>query len=118
MSIPAASPTELISFAISREICVLAEYNRSETVLAPQSVFERNGELFMKAVTLETDDRVPKVLKLGTFKLAGLTQIRLASRTFPAAELFREVEDARRRIDQAAAAPRRSRRERGFARQG
>ena len=117
MSIPIASPTELISFAISRGICVLAAYNRSETLLAPHSIFERNGDLFMKAVTLETDGRIPKVLKMGIFKLAGLTQIRLASRTFPATELFREVDEVRRRITRAAA-PRRSPHDRGFARQG
>ena len=101
MSIPAASPTELISFAIGRGICLLAEYNRSETVLAPKSVFERNGELFMKAVTLETDGRTPKVLKLGIFKLSGLTEIRLSGRTFAAGALFREVEAVRRRVAQA-----------------
>jgi hypothetical protein len=116
MSIPVASPTELISFAISRGICVLAAYNRSETVLAPHSIFERNGEPYLRAVTLETDDRVPKVLKLGTFKLAGLTQIRLASRTFPGTELFKEVDEVRQRIARAAA-PRRSQRDRSFSRQ-
>lgn len=101
MSIPAASPTDLISFAIGREICILAAYNRSEVTLAPESLLERHGEPYMKAVTLETDGRTPKVLKLGTFKLAGLSDIRLSGLTFSAATLFKEVEAVKRRIERA-----------------
>ena len=106
MSSPIASPSELIAFAIERGICVLAVYNRSETVLAPESLFERNGDAFMKAVTLETDERTPKVLKLGTFKLAGLSDLRLSGRSFDAGTLFAEVAATAKRIA-AAKAPRR-----------
>lgn len=103
MTIPAASPTDLISFGIEREVCMLAVYNRTEIMLAPHKLLERNGEHFMKAVTLETDGRVPKVLKMGTFKLAGLTDIRLSGRSFSAGTLFKEVEDTARRLARAAA---------------
>jgi hypothetical protein len=98
MTIPTASPADLIAFAIDRGICVLADYNRSEAVLAPHSIEERHGEIYVKAVTLETDGRVPKVLKLGTFKLAGLTNIRLSGQSFAADTLFAEVEAVRQRI--------------------
>jgi len=98
MTIPTSSPADLIAFAIDRGICVLADYNRSEALLAPQRIEERHGEAFIKAVTLETDGRVPKQLKLGTFKLAGLTDIRLSGRSFAADALFAEVEQARLRI--------------------
>ena len=106
MSSPVASPSELIAFAIERGICVLAVYNRSETVLAPESLFERNGDTFLKAVTLETDGRTPKVLKLGTFKLAGLTDLRLSGRSFDGGALFAEVAATAKRIA-AAKTPRR-----------
>ena len=79
MTKPNASPADLIGFAIDRGICVLADYNRSEAVLAPQKIEERHGESFVKAVTLETDGRVPKVLKMGTFKVAGLGNIECGS---------------------------------------
>ena len=101
MTIPAASEADLISFAIDRSVCVIALYNRSETMLAPHSMFERNGEAFLKAVTLETGGRVPKALRMGTFKLAGLTDMRLSGRTFSATTLFKEVEATRRRLAKA-----------------
>ena len=92
MSSPVASPSELFAFAIERGICVLAVYNRSETVLAPESLFDRNGDAFLKAVTLETDGRTPKELKLGTFKLAGLHPLRVTARRFERSALFRPGE--------------------------
>ena len=98
MTNPTVSAADLIAFAIDRGICVLADYNRSEAVLAPQRIEERHGESFLRAVTLETDGRVPKVLKMGTFKLAGLGNIRLSGRSFAADELFAEVERVRQRI--------------------
>jgi hypothetical protein len=101
MNSPAASEADLISFAIDRGICVLAVYNRSETVLAPHSLFERNGEPFLKAVTLETEGRTPKALRMGIFKLAGLTDMRLSGRTFSAEPLLKEVEATRRRLAKA-----------------
>ena len=113
MSIPAASPTDLISFGIEREVCVLAVYNRTEIMLAPHSLLERNGEPFMKAVTLETDGRIPKILKMGTFKLAGFSEIRLSGRSFSAGTLFKEVEATARRLARAAA-----RQERPLGRRG
>jgi hypothetical protein len=68
----------LLSFAIERRICVLAEYNRREAKLAPHSTFERHGDLFLRAVTLEYDDRRPKELKVGIFKFSGLKNVRLS----------------------------------------
>lgn len=103
MTIPTASPADLIALAIDRGICLLAEYNRSEALLAPHSLEERRGETFLKAVTLETDGRVPKLLKMGTFKLAGLTDVRLSGRSFSAAALFAEVEETARRIARKSA---------------
>ncbi len=99
---PAVAPSDLIAFAISRGICVLAVYNRSQVVLAPQRLLERRGEPFLKAVTLETDDRTPKVPKLGTFKLAGFSDLRLSGRTFFRETLFDEVEAIRQRITRSA----------------
>ena len=98
----AAAPTDLIAFAIPRGICVLAVYNKSQVVLAPQTLLEQRGEPYLKAVTLETDERTPKVPKLGTFKLAGLSDLRLSGRTFAREKLFDEVDAVRQRIARSA----------------
>ena len=84
MSFDASHLRDLLSFAIARRVRVAANYNRAEAVLAPHSLFERHGDLFVRAVTLEYDGRTPREPKLGTFKLAGLSSVRMLGRTFPA----------------------------------
>ena len=73
---------DLLSFAIDRHVQVLARYNRCEAVLAPHSLFERHGELFLRAATLRYAGRPPRETKLGTFKLTGLSNVRLSGDGF------------------------------------
>ena len=73
---------DLLAFAIQRRVRMAATYNKAEAVLAPHSLFERHGDLFVRAVTLEYDGRSPREPKLGTFKLAGLSSVRLLGRGF------------------------------------
>ncbi|MDF0489268.1 hypothetical protein PX554_14100 [Sphingomonas sp. H39-1-10] len=73
---------------IVRQRCLAATYNRTEVTLAPHIIYTRHGDLFIDGVVLERDGRPPKELKLGTFKLAGLTGLRLTPRAFKANPLF------------------------------
>ena len=88
MSLETISVADLLRFAVDRSIYVLAVYNRQETRLAPHSLFERHDDLFLRAVTVEVDGRTPRMLKLGTFKLAGLGNVRLEGSAFDAEALF------------------------------
>lgn len=65
-------PIDMLCAAIARRMCVAATYNKRSVILAPHVVYNRHGEPFLRAVTVEQDGRRPKELKLGTFKLAGL----------------------------------------------
>lgn len=75
-------PTRILFEAIAKRLCVAAVYNRSAIKLAPHILYTRHDELYLDAMTVERDGRPPKELKLGTFKLAGLGDTVLTSRTF------------------------------------
>lgn len=79
---------ELIERAIAKKVCISGIYNRNAVTLAPNSLFERHGDLFLRAVTVEVEGRKPRELKIGTFKLAGLTEVALTRRLFSARTLF------------------------------
>jgi hypothetical protein len=78
--------------AIGRGVCVTAVYNRGNITLAPESLTERHGELYLRAVRVEYDGRQPRQLKLGTFKLSGLSSLGLTDRACLAKELLTEAE--------------------------
>jgi hypothetical protein len=54
---------------------VRATYNRGSVKLAPHILYKRDDALFLDAVTLERDGRTPRELKLGAFRLSGLTNL-------------------------------------------
>ena len=84
-----AEPAEtVISAGIARKTCIRAVYNRVNVVLAPHSLFEKHDELYLRAVTIEHGDRKPREMKLGTFKLSGLTEVERTKRLFSASTLF------------------------------
>ncbi len=80
---PTIALPELLLFAIERRIQLRAIYNRGEAALAPHSLLERHGDLFLRAVTMRFDGRAPREPKLGTFKLAGLSNVRLTGSEVP-----------------------------------
>ena len=79
----AADPrAALIEQAIAKRVCLTALYNRGTVLLAPHSLFERHGELYLRAVRVEYEGRKPREPKLGTFKLTGLSGLALTRKLF------------------------------------
>ncbi|PSJ41902.1 hypothetical protein [Allosphingosinicella deserti] len=78
---------------IARKRCVSAVYNKRTVIVAPHQMFERHGDLFIRAVTVEIDGQKPKEAKLGTFKLAGLKDVEITRKLFrPQADLLAAAE--------------------------
>ena len=74
--------------AIVKQQAVAATYNRTEVTLAPHILYTKHGALHVDAVTIERDGRPPKEEKVGTFKLAGLSGVRLTPRRFTVSALY------------------------------
>jgi hypothetical protein len=75
---PPAPPevvADLLKGAIEQRLCVSATYNRTRLVLAPHQIHMKNDAPHLDAVTLDHGGRAPKNPRVGTFKIAGLTQV-------------------------------------------
>ena len=81
-------PTPTIFEAIVRKRCVIATYNRAEVVLAPHVLYTRHDELYVGAVTVTRDAKPPREIKIGTFKLDGLGDLRLSEQEFVPNPMF------------------------------
>ena len=88
---PGAAP--IVLEAIVKTLAIVATYNRGEVTLAPHVLYTRHGELYVDAVTIERDGKPPKETKIGAFKLAGLSPIRLTARRFQPSDLFNAAEE-------------------------
>ncbi|KQS05317.1 hypothetical protein ASG11_10725 [Sphingomonas sp. Leaf357] len=87
---PAAVPTTtpILFEAIVRKMCIAATYNKVEMTLAPHVIYTKHDELFIDAEVLARDGKPPKEPKIGTFKLVGLTGVRITPRAFTVSALF------------------------------
>lgn len=81
--------------AIVRKLCLSVVYNRQRAILAPHILYTRHGDLHVDGVVLERDSQAPRELKIGTYRLSGLSDIALTDRPFfviegfdPAAERY------------------------------
>jgi len=74
--------TPILLEAIALRTCVRAVYNGGAVTLAPHILYQRHDDLFVDAITVERDNRPPREVKIGTFKLAGLRNLELAGRPF------------------------------------
>ena len=83
-----SGPVPTIFEAIVRKQCVVATYNRVTMTLAPHVIYTKHGDLFIDAVAIDRDGKAPKEVKIGTFKLAGLNDLKLTEQSFPANPLF------------------------------
>ena len=79
--------------AVVKKQTVSATYNRGTVTLAPHVVYTKHGEIYVDAVTLERDGKPPKEEKLGAFKLAGLSGLRITPRRFTPSALFAAADD-------------------------
>lgn len=87
MTTPDPSTPTMLEAIVKRQ-AVAATYNRTELTLAPHILYTRHGDLHVDAVTLERDGKPPKEVKLGTYKLAGLSAVRITPRRFVPNALF------------------------------
>lgn len=76
------TPEDVVRRAMIRKMCVLASYNRSEIRLAPHILYTRHDDLFVDGQVMERDGRPPREIKIGTFKLAGLSEVRPSTAPF------------------------------------
>lgn len=75
------APTAIFE-AIALHKCLRATYNRLTVTLAPHILYTKHDEMFIDAVTTEREGRPPRELKLGTFKLAGLSDLAVLDQIF------------------------------------
>lgn len=69
-------------------------YNGGRSLLAPFTLFSRRGERYLRAITLARDGRQASRLKLGTFKLSGLSEVEATDVDFSPGRLFRATAPA------------------------
>jgi hypothetical protein len=68
--------------AIARQKAVEALYNGQRIKLAPHSLFERRGDLFVSALNMSKSWRSDEERRLGQFKLSGLGSPDLLEESF------------------------------------
>ena len=88
------SPIGLVAEAIGTKRCIKAVYNRGKIRLAPDSLVDRHGQLYLRAVRLEFDGRLARFPRLGLFKLSGLTDMELSSNPCSASEILKAAANA------------------------
>lgn len=80
--------TKLILEAIALRKCLIATYNRTRFRVAPYILYTKHDELHMDGIALDRDGRAPRELKMGTFKLSGLTVEEVSDILFDLSPLF------------------------------
>lgn len=80
--------TPVLLEAIVKRHAIAATYNRTEVILAPHILYTRHGDLHVDATTIERDGKPPKEEKVGVYKLAGLSAVRVTPRRFTVSALF------------------------------
>lgn len=85
---PESDFAHILRTAMAMKVCVAAVYNRTSMRMAPHILYTRHDEPFVDGVVLERDGNPPRELKLGSFKLAGLSDVRLTAIPFTPMALF------------------------------
>ena len=99
------APTEIFE-AIALQKCLKVTYNKMVVTLAPHILYTRHDEMYIDAVTTDRDGRPPRELKLGTFKLAGLSDLQVLDDTFEAMYgLYNDGDDKYKGVTLFAVAP-------------
>ncbi len=79
---------KLILEAIALKTCLTAVYNRTRFKLAPHILYQRHDELYIDAVALVREGQPPAELKLGTFKVSGLSELASDATPFAIQSVF------------------------------
>ncbi|MEY4501436.1 MAG: hypothetical protein RIS52_1326 [Pseudomonadota bacterium] len=78
--------------AIALKTCLSAVYNKTRFRLAPYILYTRHDELYIDGVALERDGMPPREVKLGTFKVAGLSEVAVDPTPFRADPVYNPYE--------------------------
>jgi hypothetical protein len=65
-----------------------ARYNKLDLVLAPHVLYKRNDSYFIDAITILRDGAEPKEPKVGSYNLAGLSDLTVLEDKFEVHPLF------------------------------
>jgi hypothetical protein len=65
-----------------------ARYNKLELVLAPHVLYKRNDSYFIDAITLLRNGQEPKEIKVGSYNLAGLSELEVRDEEFDVHPMF------------------------------
>lgn len=99
------APTEILQ-AIALQKSLKVTYNRMVVTLAPHILYTRHDEMYIDAVTTDRDGRPPRELKLGTFKVAGLSDLQVMEEGFDGMYgLYNEDDDKYKGVTLFAIAP-------------
>ena len=85
---PRASNADIFRIAIDRKLCVTAVYNKCPMLMSPHILYTKHDDLFVDAVVMIKQGKVPAELKMGTFKLAGINGASLSGEPFTIQPFF------------------------------
>jgi len=69
-----------------------ARYNKLSLVLAPHVLYKRNDSYFIDAITITREGVEPREPKVGSYNLAGLSELRVLDETFDIHPLFNRMD--------------------------
>ncbi len=78
--------------AIALRRLLAARYNKLGLVLAPHVLYRRNDSYFIDAITLLRDGKEPREPKVGSYNLAGLSELGVTEDGFDVHPLFNRMD--------------------------
>ena len=78
--------------AIAPRRCLTARYNKLSLVLAPHVLYKRNDSFFIDAITITRDGEEPREPKVGSYNLAGLSELDVLDNAFEVHPLFNRMD--------------------------
>lgn len=80
----------LEAIALKRQLA--ARYNKLSLVLAPHVLYKRNDSFFIDAITVLREGAEPREPKVGSYNLAGLSELEVLETTFEEHPLFNRMD--------------------------
>lgn len=82
---PAAAEIDgclLLEQAIANRLYVRWTYNRTQMEAAPHVLYRKKSGVYLDAIVTERAGEIPSEMKLGSFKLTGLTNLAIVNKAF------------------------------------